>query len=108
MHLIVHSNWRRLPKTDTAAFAFGGCWHVARKSLGWKGKQANFCKEVTNAAVKSAEAAAKEIGGAALESDALKDLGALAEDGRPVECLKKELWKKLEVQHIFERICEYV
>jgi hypothetical protein len=76
--------------------------NAARKSLGWKGKQAEFCKEVAIAAVKSAEAAAKEIGGEALENEVLKDLNALARESKPIESLKKGLWKRLEVQHILK------
>lgn len=49
--------------------------NAARNSLGWKGKEGSFCREVAKFSVKSAEAAVKNIGGDALESDEiLKDL----------------------------------
>jgi hypothetical protein len=80
---------------------------VARKLLGWKGKQAEFCKKVAKAAVESAEAAMKEIGGEALEDDALKDLKGLANDAKPGEDKGGALETIGGAAH-FERICQFV
>jgi hypothetical protein len=81
--------------------------NAARKSLGWKKSSSQFCKEVAKFAIKSAEAAGKEIGGEALENDeVLKELKRLAKDANPVENLKDGLWKRLEVQHILKGFVE--
>lgn len=76
---------------------------LARKKLGWKKEAAEFCRQVAKFALKSAEAAAKEIGDGALENDTLK---ALAEEKKPLEKLKKGFWKRLEVQHILNGFVE--
>jgi hypothetical protein len=74
--------------------------------LGWKGKKADFCREVAEAAIKSAEAGMKEIGGEALEDEVLNDLKALMKDKKPVESLKNGLWKRLEMQIVLKGFVE--
>jgi hypothetical protein len=80
--------------------------NVARKSLGWRKNANDFCREVAKFAVKSAEAAAKEVGGEALESDTLRELKGLARQANPVDSLHNGLWKRLEVQHILNGFVE--
>ena len=74
--------------------------NAARKSLGWKGDQAKFCRQIAKAAVESAEAAAKEIGLVALEDNALQELKKLARHALPVDMLHNGTWKQIEAQHI--------
>lgn len=80
--------------------------NAARTLLGWKGAQAKFCRGVAIAALESAEAAAKEIGGVALEDEALQELRKLATVAKPVDSLKKGAWKRLEMQHILKGFVE--
>jgi hypothetical protein len=78
------------------------CFRILEETaqrLKWKGSQAAFCKQVAKAAVKVAEAAAKDLGKDALESNALQEL---AKEAKPVYALRNGLWKKLEVHYILQ------
>jgi hypothetical protein len=78
------------------------CFRILEETarrLKWKGSQAAFCKEVAKSAVKVAEAAAKDLGKDALESNALQEL---AKQAKPVHALRNGLWKKLEVDYILQ------
>ena len=79
---------------------------VAKESLGWKKGSADFCRAVAKFAVAVGEAVVKEVGGDALEPDALKDLKALMKDKNPVDSLKNGLWKKLEMQLVLKGFVE--
>jgi hypothetical protein len=75
--------------------------NFACQRLGLKGgDSAKFCRAVASAAVTSSEAAAKEIGGIAVENGSLTQLKLLARHAKPVDALHNGLWKRLEVQHV--------